>query len=107
MEEAAKQSDSQTKPKQELRWDLDRFLKPERHKDETYEEYKTRQKINKMYLKERLKGKLMWTSIDLSQLNKGVSYDKEKYKKALKLYQELSLKEAIKQESNEYCTKAE
>lgn len=102
MEEAVKQSDleeTQTKDKQELKWNINDFLKPERLETETYEQYKERQKISKMFIKQRLKGKMWWMAKDSANVVKGVTYNKEKYKEALIQYNKYM--EEKKQKDNE------
>ncbi len=69
------------------------FLKPERLEDETQEHYKMRQKANKLYLKFKKKGQLLWLSKDVAQAIKGTSFNKEKFIKAMREFEEAQVKQ--------------
>lgn len=90
---------TEVKAKEELRFDINSFLQPQRLENETYERYKERQKIVKMYLKERKKGQMWWMAKDIAGAVKGTTYNKQQYEKALELYNK-HLKEKKKNEEN-------
>jgi len=71
------------------------FLKPERLPDETQEHYKMRQKANKLYLKYKKRGQMLWLSKDITQAIKGTTFNKDKFIKAMKAFEEAQAKKEL------------
>jgi len=91
---------TKAKPQEKLKYDTATFLKPERLENETYEDYKVRQKVNKLFLKQKKKGRQIWVSTDVHYDKEKdtwhkigpYTYNKEKFAAAVKAYKEMQEK---------------